>query len=67
MRDGSGVRDNSRDSCRMRLIVGDLVLNPGVRGVPGVPGVLGVLGVEGEEAMFTTTMDGRGSVETRAY
>ena len=45
---GSGERESSRDSCRMRFTVGDLVLKPGVRGVRGVEGVVGV---EGREAM----------------
>ena len=51
-KDGSGESDSSRDSCRMRLIVGDLVLKPGVRGVPGVRGERGVVGVDGTEAML---------------
>ena len=44
--EGSGERDISRDSCRMRLMVGDFALNPGVLGVPGVRGVDGVGGKE---------------------
>ena len=35
----------------MRLIVGDLVLKPGVLGVPGVRGVAGLVGVLGVEVM----------------
>ena len=35
----------------MRLIVGDLVLKPGVLGVPGVRGVRGVVGVGGTDVI----------------
>ena len=38
---GSGERESSRDSCKMRFIVGDLVLKEGVDGVRGVLGVPG--------------------------
>ena len=44
--DGSGDRESSRDSWRIRLMVGDLVLKPGVRGVLGVRGVRGEVGRE---------------------
>lgn len=37
----------------MRLMVGDLVLKPGVPGVRGVEGVRGVVGVEGSEAIVS--------------
>ena len=43
---GSGERESSRDSCRMRFMVGDLVLKPGVLGVRGVEGVVGVEGID---------------------
>ena len=46
----------------MRLIVGDLVLNPGVRGVVGVRGLEGVSGVRGEGrscAIVTSNADER--------
>jgi len=51
--EGSRVEASSRDSWRMRLMVGDLVLNPGVPGVRGVDGVRGVVGVEGREAIVS--------------
>lgn len=53
---GSGVRDSSRDSWRMRFIVGDFVLKPGVLGVRGVEGVVGVVG--------TDAIVGRSTVQT---
>ena len=49
VREGSGESESSRDSWRIRLMVGDLVLKPGVRGVAGVRGVRGV---GGREAMI---------------
>ena len=56
VREGSGEMESSRDSWRMRLMVGDLVLKPGVRGVEGV---LGVVGVEGMEVMVEVGMTWR--------